>query len=59
MAGPLQRISTRYMIAHARPPAFREGALLADGGSRKVRGELEPTLAPDANVILFIHGISS
>jgi len=59
LAGPVQSIFTRYMIAHARPPAFRQAALLVDGGSRKVQGDLEPTIAADSQVILFIHGMDS
>jgi len=58
IAGRLQHVSTRYMIAHARPPAFREAPPIVDG-VRKVRGDLEPALAPDANVIIFIHGMDS
>ena len=38
LAGPLTQIHTRYMLAHARPPQFRQAAALARGGSREVKG---------------------
>lgn len=59
LAGSLSTIHTRYMIAHARPPAFRQGPALAHGGAREVVGDVEPAIAPDANVIVFIHGMDS
>lgn len=53
-------INTRYMIAHARPPAFsRPSAPLVDGGTRKVPADLLPALANDAEVIVFMHGMDS
>jgi hypothetical protein len=59
LAGSLNGIHTRYMIAHARPPQFRAAPALARGGSREVRGDAEPTIAPDAHVIVFVHGMDS
>ena len=59
LAGPLNAIHTRYMLAHARPPQFRQGASLARGGSREVKGDLEPMIAPDAQVLVFVHGMDS
>jgi hypothetical protein len=54
-------VNTRYTIAHARPPAFRRPPQpLADGGpGREVLADYLPALAPDAEVILFIHGMDS
>jgi hypothetical protein len=52
-------INTRYMIAHRTAPAAAPGAVLVDGGSRKVPGDPVPALAPDAEVILFVHGMDS
>lgn len=54
-------VNTRYMIAHAQPPAFQRPATpLVDGGpGRQVAADLLPALAPDAQVILFIHGMDS
>ncbi|HLB86168.1 MAG TPA: alpha/beta hydrolase [Terriglobales bacterium] len=54
-------VNTRYMIAHARPPVFqRPGIPLVDGGpGRQVAADVLPSLAPDAQVILFIHGMDS
>jgi pimeloyl-ACP methyl ester carboxylesterase len=54
-------INTRYMIAHAHPPTFqRPSKPLVDGGpGRQVPADLLPALAPDAQVILFIHGMDS
>ncbi|HYL10174.1 MAG TPA: alpha/beta hydrolase [Candidatus Acidoferrales bacterium] len=54
-------VNTRYMIAHAQPPAFqRPPSPLVDGGpGRQVPADLLPALAPDAQVILFIHGMDS
>jgi pimeloyl-ACP methyl ester carboxylesterase len=54
-------VNTRYMIAHARPPAFQGGGSpLVDGGpGRRVPADLRPALAPEAQVILFIHGMDS
>jgi pimeloyl-ACP methyl ester carboxylesterase len=54
-------VNTRYMIAHARPPAFqRPAGFLVDGGpGRQVPPDLLPALAPDAEVFLFIHGMDS
>jgi pimeloyl-ACP methyl ester carboxylesterase len=59
LAGTLQNITTRYMIAHARPPKFKESGPLVAAGNRKVEGDLEPAIAKDAHVILFIHGMDS
>jgi pimeloyl-ACP methyl ester carboxylesterase len=58
---PARTINTRYMIAHAQPPTFqRPTNLLVDGGpGRQVPADLLPALAPDAQVILFIHGMDS
>lgn len=58
---PHLAIHTRYAIAHARnPPAFpRPAAPLVDGGSRRVAADPLPALAPDAEVLLFIHGMDS
>ena len=54
-------VNTRYMIAHAQPPTFqRPISPLVDGGpGRQVPADLLPMLAPDAKVILFIHGMDS
>ena len=54
-------VNTRYMIAHAHPPAFqRPASPLVDGGSgRQVPADPLPVLAPDAEVLLFIHGMDS
>jgi pimeloyl-ACP methyl ester carboxylesterase len=53
-------IHTRYAIAHARPPVFLRPAVpLVDGGRRRVAADLLPALAPDARVLLFIHGMDS
>jgi hypothetical protein len=54
-------VNTRYMIAHAQPPSFQgPDAPLLDGGlGRRVSADLLPALAPDARVILFIHGMDS
>jgi pimeloyl-ACP methyl ester carboxylesterase len=54
--------NTRYMIAHARnEPAFaRPATPLVDGGpGYQVPADPLPALAPDAEVILFIHGMDS
>ncbi|HVH43703.1 MAG TPA: hypothetical protein VM925_15215 [Labilithrix sp.] len=59
LAGSYDSIRTRYMIAHARPPQFRQGPAAARGGGREVQGDLEPMIAPDAEVIVFIHGMDS
>jgi hypothetical protein len=59
IAGRVQSLSTRYLIAHARPPTFGLATTTADGGSRRVTGDLRPTIAPDAHVLLFIHGMDS
>ena len=59
MAMTLNTIHTRYMIAHARPPQFRQAPALVRGGAREVKGDLEPMLAPDAQVIVFVHGMDS
>jgi hypothetical protein len=59
MAMTLNSIHTRYMIAHARPPQFRPGPVLAHGGTREVKGDVEPAIAPDAHVIIFVHGMDS
>jgi pimeloyl-ACP methyl ester carboxylesterase len=58
---PSIAVNTRYVIAHARPPVFeRPGAPLVDGGpGRQVPADELPALAPDAQVILFIHGMDS
>jgi pimeloyl-ACP methyl ester carboxylesterase len=50
------------MIAHARPPVFQRPAvpILVDGGpGHQVAADPLPALAPDAEVILFIHGMDS
>jgi len=53
-------ITSRYMIAHARPPVFVQPAPLVNAGpGRVVPAEPVPALAPDAEVILFIHGMDS
>ncbi len=55
-------VDTRYMIAHARnAPAFQRPAVpLVDGGpAYRVPADPLPALAPDAQVILFIHGMDS
>jgi len=56
-------INTRYMIAHApgHAPNFqRPAAPLVDGGpGYQVPADPLPALAPDAQVILFIHGMDS
>jgi hypothetical protein len=55
-------VNTRYVIAHRRPPAFpRPRAPLVDGGTpaRSVPADRAPALAPDAEVLLFIHGMDS
>jgi pimeloyl-ACP methyl ester carboxylesterase len=58
---PAISVNARYSIAHARPPAFqRPAAPLVNGGpGREVPADLLPALAPDAQVILFIHGMDS
>jgi hypothetical protein len=58
LAGPYHQVNTRYMIAHARPPAFRFGP--AKGTApHQLTGDILPEFAPDAQVILFIHGMDS
>lgn len=54
-------VNTRYTIAHLRPPMFRRpGSPLVNGGpGREVPADFVPALAPDAQVILFIHGMDS
>ncbi|HLJ30169.1 MAG TPA: PAN domain-containing protein [Candidatus Angelobacter sp.] len=53
-------ITSRYMIAHATPPVFTQPApLLNMGAGRVVPAETLPTLAADAEVIIFIHGMDS
>jgi pimeloyl-ACP methyl ester carboxylesterase len=56
-------VNTRYMIAHARntPAMVRPAAPLVDGGTpaRRVAADPLPALAPDADVILFVHGMDS
>ena len=53
-------ITSRYMIAHARPPVFTQPAPLMNmGPGRIVPADLLPALAADAEVILFIHGMDS
>jgi hypothetical protein len=53
-------ITTRYLIAHARPPAFPQPAPLVDAGpGRVVPADPAPALAADAEVILFVHGMDS
>jgi hypothetical protein len=59
LAGSLQSVRTRYMIAHARPPAFHQEPSLVRGGTREVQGDLVPALAADAQVLIFIHGMDS
>ena len=56
---PSITVNTRYTIAHAKPPAFsRPAAPLVDGGAgRLVPADVLPALAPDAQVVLFIHGM--
>ncbi|HYT68953.1 MAG TPA: PAN domain-containing protein [Vicinamibacterales bacterium] len=53
-------VTTRYMIAHANPTVFPQPRpLLEMSPGRTVRAEPLPALAPDAEVILFIHGMDS
>jgi pimeloyl-ACP methyl ester carboxylesterase len=61
LARPRIAIHTRYAIAHAQhPPEFPHPATpLVDGGSRRVAADALPVLAPDAQVLLFIHGMDS
>lgn len=59
LAGSLQSIRTRYTIAHARPPTFAQGQSLVHAGGRQVGGDLLPNIAPDAHVLVFVHGMDS
>ena len=52
-------VTARYMIAHANPPVFPPQENLAGTGGRVIPDEPLPALAPDAEVILFIHGLDS
>jgi len=55
-------VNTRYMIAHARnaPALQRPATPLVNGGpGYQVPADPLPALAPDAQVILFIHGMDS
>lgn len=54
-------VNTRYMIAHAHAPAFpKPNTFLVNGGpGRQVPSDPLPTLANDAQVILFTHGMDS
>lgn len=53
-------VKTRYTIAHKRAPKFAPApAPLVDGGRRKVAGDVRPAIAPDAEVIVFVHGMDS
>jgi pimeloyl-ACP methyl ester carboxylesterase len=58
---PSITVNTRYVIAHAHPPVFQRPAQpLVDGGpGRQVPADVLPALAPDAQVLLFIHGMDS
>ena len=49
-------VHTRYMIAHTFVPAGAELATCA-GGGRKIPADRKPVLAPDAEVLLYIHGM--
>jgi pimeloyl-ACP methyl ester carboxylesterase len=50
-------VTSRYLIAHATPPTFQQPAPLLDmGRGRVVPADPLPALAPDAEVILFVHG---
>ena len=51
-------VNTRFMIAHARPPQFRFNPPRGTQ-PHQLNGEILPELAPDAQVILFIHGMDS
>jgi len=56
----IRGIQTRYMLAHRTPPAFQRPAPLVDGGpGHQVPADVLPALAPDAQVLLFIHGMDS
>lgn len=59
LAGTLTSVHTRYLIAHARPPQFRQAPALVRGGAREVKGDLEPAIATDAEVLIFVHGMGS
>jgi len=53
-------VNVRYMIAHSNPPQFpAQPPLINLGSGRTVPNEPRPALAPDAEVILFIHGLDS
>jgi hypothetical protein len=53
-------VHSRYMVAHRTAPAFAPAAApLVNGGARKVAGDPAPAIAPEAEVILFIHGMDS
>jgi pimeloyl-ACP methyl ester carboxylesterase len=54
-------VHTRYMIAHARPPVFERSARppVDKGPGRQISADPMPALAPDAEVIIFIHGMDS
>jgi hypothetical protein len=58
IAGPYNEVNTRYFIAHARPPAFRFTPAKGQG-PYQLAGEPVPEFAPDAQIVLFIHGMDS
>ncbi|MEO7427257.1 MAG: hypothetical protein ABI036_18865, partial [Fibrobacteria bacterium] len=59
IAGQVQKINIRYMIAHAVPPVFGQSTTIASGGGRQVIGDLKPTIAPNAEVLIFVPGMDS
>jgi len=53
-------VTTRYFIAHASAPSFPQPAPLLNGGvGRVIPSDPLPALAPDAEVIVFVHGMDS
>ncbi len=53
-------VGTRYTISHRRPPNLgRSRTPLVDGGTRRVAADLNPAIADDARVFLYIHGMDS
>jgi hypothetical protein len=54
------RVSTRYVIAQALAPApIGRTRPMKPASGHRLRAEAVPSLAPDAEIILFIHGMDS